>query len=387
MSETINEIISEVANQLDITDSQKGAVERAYNSMADWLNQSSASIDKHDIIIFPQGSIKLGTVVKPINEDDYDIDLVCLFTENFKEKTPDYIKQSIGKRIAENAMYKRMLLTEGKRCWTLQYSDSLNFHMDILPATKIIESEKRENINLVYLNTEAIKATEKDKTSGVYDFIPTNPHGYAEWFRQQMVSSQQLLLERGGVEKIPAYPSKTILQKSIQILKRHRDVMFKDDPKNKPISIIITTLMALCYTGETDLLEFIVKSLNNMTNHIKVDDYGNKKITNPVMSNENFADKWAKYPIKEQNFYKWVKQAKLDFAEISNLMGIDKVSAHLKSILSEKVVERALNTYGENKAKQRMAGLLAVSTSTGNLSSSGNVAVKPHTFYGKISKK
>jgi hypothetical protein len=387
MSETINEILSEIATQLDITESQKSAVERAYNGMADWLNQTSASIDKHDIIIFPQGSIKLGTVVKPINEDDYDVDLVCLFTENFIDKTPDYVKQSIGKRIAENEMYKKMLLTEGKRCWTLQYSDSLNFHMDILPATKIVESEKRKNNNLIFLNTEAIKATEKDKSSGVYNFIPTNPHGYAEWFRRQMVSPQQLLLERGSVEKIPAYPAKTVLQKGIQILKRHRDVMFKDDPQNKPISIIITTLMALCYTGETNLLDFIIKSLNNMTNYIEIDNNGYKIVRNPVMSNENFADKWTNNPKNEKNFYKWISQAKLDFEKIANLEGIDKVAAHLKTILSEKVVDRALNTYGENKAKQRNAGFLAASTSTGILSSSGAVTVKPHTFYGEISKK
>jgi hypothetical protein len=35
---------------------------------------------------------------------------------------------------------------------------------------------------------------------------------------------------------------KTPLQQAVQILKRHRDMMFADDPEHKPISVIITTL-------------------------------------------------------------------------------------------------------------------------------------------------
>ena len=58
------------------------------------------------------------------------------------------------------------------------------------------------------------------------------------------------------------------MQRIVQILKRHRDVMFKDD-KDKPISIIITTLAANAYKGEDSLLEGLVNVISCMEPTIK----------------------------------------------------------------------------------------------------------------------
>lgn len=59
---------------------------------------------------------------------------VCEFTKLTRNLEAEYVKKSVGMRIQESNRYKRMLQAEGRRCWTLQYSESLNFHMDILPA-------------------------------------------------------------------------------------------------------------------------------------------------------------------------------------------------------------------------------------------------------------
>ncbi len=97
-----------------------------------------------------------------------------------------------------------------------------------------------------------------------YEYIPTNPRGYAEWFRERMqANSKRSLFD--SIERVPTYPKKTILQKAIQLLKRYRDVYFanKDDDL-KPISMIITTLVAKCYNGEQNLYDFILHSAIGM---------------------------------------------------------------------------------------------------------------------------
>lgn len=131
MKEYLDKILDQITTELELTDSQEGAVEKAYNAVADWLNQNDSLLKEYGISIFPQGSIKLGTVVKPLKQDDYDVDLVCVFNKNANKLTAEQIKLFVGKRLKENQRYKTMLGKEGKRCWTLQYSDSLNFHMDI----------------------------------------------------------------------------------------------------------------------------------------------------------------------------------------------------------------------------------------------------------------
>lgn len=116
------------------------------------------------------------------------------------------------------------------------------------------------------------------------------------------------------IDNLPYYQWKTPLQQAIQLLKRHRDTMFKDDEDNKPISVIITTLAAKSYNGETDLASALTNILSRMG------DYINSTVPlvpNPVNPAEDFADKWygkdsAKYKLQE-NFYKWLYQAKADF--------------------------------------------------------------------------
>ena len=90
-----NKLLSELADEIDITDSQEGAIRTAYNGVADWLNQNNADIARHNVHIFPQGSMMYGTAVKPISEDDYDIDLVCEFRDNVEDLEPEHVKKAL----------------------------------------------------------------------------------------------------------------------------------------------------------------------------------------------------------------------------------------------------------------------------------------------------
>lgn len=357
MTEIINKLLNQLADEIDITDSQHGAIKRAYNSVADWLNQQDTKIARHDIDIFPQGSLMYGTAIKPIEEDDYDVDLVCKFTKGTSGLSPAYVKQSVGERISENLTYKRLLEKEGRRCWTLQYSDSLNFHMDILPAIPFHE-EYRSNtkFNAIYesMNTArdlALLATDKNKETQEYSFIPTNPRGYAEWFRSKInINRTQSVYE--SVERLPEYPYKTVLQKSIQLLKRHRDVFFLDhDEHLKPISMIITTLVAKCYNGETEIYDFICKALSKMPSFIERDNTGKYVIKNPVMPLENFADKWAEKPDKAEGFFNWAKQATEDFNNLTRITTYSGYEKELKRLFAQKPVDRLMESY-RNKLQQ-----------------------------------
>lgn len=351
MTKIINKILDKLADEIDITDSQYGAIKRAYNSVAAWLNQLGTKIAKHDIDIFPQGSMMYGTAIKPIKEDDYDVDLVCKFTKGTSNLKPAYVKQSVGERLSENLTYKGLLEKEGRRCWTLQYSDSLNFHMDILPAIPFHEEYRSvDRFNKIYESMQtarelALLATDKNKVMQEYSFIPTNPRGYAEWFKSRIYSNgTQIVCE--SVERLPEYPYKTVLQKSIQLLKRHRDVFFQNkDEDLKPISMIITTLVAKCYNGETEIYDFICKALSQMLSFIEQDDKGRYVIKNPVMPLENFADKWSEKPSKAEAFFNWSKQAIEDFRKLSYITTLSDFDKELKRLFAQKPVDRLMESY------------------------------------------
>lgn len=359
MNELLNRLLSELADEIDITESQEGAISRAYNSVADWLNQKDTSIVKHEVQIFPQGSMMYGTAIKPIDEDDYDIDLVCEFTKLTNGLDPEYVKKSVGKRLSENDNYRKMMQEEGRRCWTLKYSDSLNFHMDILPAipysaTYAQRRELQEAYNsMADYKDRAMLATDKNKKTFEYKYIPTNPRGYAEWFKQRMQIGRPTLI-KDSIERVPKYSGKTVLQKAIQLLKRHRDVMFADDIEElKPISMIITTLIAKCYTGERSIFEFICNALGSLDKYIEKGASGEYIIKNPVMSSENFADKWKEKPQKATAFFNWKKKAIKDFARLGSAKSYYEFEKLFKELFSQKPVDRLMLKYRNELQRER----------------------------------
>lgn len=360
MIDILNKLLSELADEIDITESQEGVIRRAYNSVADWLNQKDTIIAKHKVHIFPQGSMMYGTTIKPVNEtDDYDIDLVCEFTEATDNLSPQYVKQSVGKRLMENTNYKNMLQEEGRRCWTLQYSENLNFHMDILPAIPFTEGyNTRTSLRAAYESMSewkklAMLATDKNKQTINYDFIPTNPRGYAEWFKQRTHIGKNVACFE-SVERVPQYPRKTVLQKAIQLLKRHRDVMFADDIEEvKPISMIITTLVAKCYKGENQIYDFICKALNELNGYIERGSKGEYIIKNPVMGSENFADKWQEKPEKANAFFSWKARAINDFKKLSTITSYSEIDIAFKEMFSQKPVDRLMNRYQSKLQQER----------------------------------
>lgn len=362
----LNKLLSELSDEIDITDSQEGAIKRAYNGVADWLNQNGADISKHDVHIFPQGSMMYGTAIKPIDENDYDIDLVCEFRKNVSGLKPAYVKASVGNRIRENERYRKMLQPEGRRCWTLQYCDTLNFHMDILPSIPFREEYYRTDsrLNEAYCSISvrkdlALLATDKNKETLGYKYIPTNPRGYAEWFKERMRIVRSKFL-RDSIERVPEYPKKTVLQRAIQLLKRHRDVYFSTrNDELKPISMIITTLMAKCYKGENQLFEFICKALANMELYIEQDADGKYTISNPVMSIENFADKWNEYPQKAVEFYNWIKQAYVDFTNLEEINTYSALDKAFKELFSQKPVDRMMQRYSSELVREKRSSFIS----------------------------
>lgn len=129
------EILETLGETLDITETQYNTAVSSYGAVGEWLAKPESSLAPYKPVVRPQGSFMLGTMIKPICEDDdLDIDLVCELTGKNPRWTQYHLKQVVGNRLKANETYKNMLDGEGRRCWTLMYSDSANYHMDILPS-------------------------------------------------------------------------------------------------------------------------------------------------------------------------------------------------------------------------------------------------------------
>lgn len=390
--------LAALAEELDISDTRYEQAEQSYNSLGRWLNRPESTLKDYGPAVYVQGSFGLGTVIKPRNEEeDYDVDAVCELQYLGKTQlTQAHLKEMLRVEMESYRRAQNMLkpLHEGRRCWTLNYADGAQFHMDVVPALPNGETVRRmlqaNRLETRWSGT-AIAITDNERWDYgqiTEDWPRSNPKGYLEWFKTRMIvvlNERKMRLAKSinaSVEKIPDYKVRTPLQHSIMILKRHRDMMFARDEINCcPISIIITTLAAHAYGGEEDVGDALLSILSGMERHILRDSYNRAHIANPSDPMENFADKWAEHPEREEAFYKWLRQAQSDYQKVAGMEQgsnmADALSPHMGTALAKRAETRFR---GGSSGLLRGATAASVASSTPSFGSVPRVPSKPQGF-------
>lgn len=336
--------LDQVGGELDIPPSKyQDAVDR-YTAVGKWIEGGSYPGASGLPSIYPQGSFRLGTVVRPIRdgiEAAYDIDLVSELAILKASTTPKTVKHMIGDRLEERGTYARLLTDEGKRCWTLEYAeeDGIGFHLDVLPAVP----------DPISLLDTSIAIT--NNGGGAYSWSASNPRGYGAWFdrRNAAVFAQiapaqkrEIFTAASGVyarvDDVPDQLIRTPLQRAIQIMKRHRDMRFNQRQRlpYTPISIVITTLAASLYNNELDVYLALTAIVGKLQAHaglvhgvpisqavaatglIQRTPDGRWYIGNPSNPKENFADRWHEdNHARAIAFFAWVEALAEDLAYLT----------------------------------------------------------------------
>jgi len=376
LARSIEDLIEDLAEELQVPRSRYEAAERSYRSVGAWLQRPDSSLRHATPQVYIQGSFRLGTVIKPIFEtEDYDLDIVCELVVSKASKSQAELKKMLGdEMIAYAKRYNMAPPEEGRRCWTLAYADGAQFHLDALPSVPD-GARKRQILEAVAMSATwagtAIAITDKEHPRYrqiTLDWLHSNPKGYALWFQSRMAPIFEArrhaiaLAARRRVEDIPEYDVRTPLQTAVQILKRHRDVAFVDNPDDKPISIIITTLAAHAYRQQATVAEALYDILTRMDTFIE-NRNGISWIANPTDPQENFADRWATHPDRQKAFYDWLAQARRDFSAAAMAPSKALAAAALKRGMGEQLVESAASRRGLGSSissAMRNAGTIAL---------------------------
>lgn len=414
-----NDLLEILSENLSITKTQHEAAVQSYVAVGKFLSSEYSSLAEFQPYIKPQGSFIIGTTIQSIDEDgDIDLDVVCEFKKKPDNWAQFHLKNAVGDRLKESDRYREMLDEEGRRCWTLKYrenAESANqrYHMDILPALissgysiileKAMSADTYEEFDKLRLSI-----TDKEESGYTTETRPeywkqSNPYGYAIWFMNiaktiNGIKKRTFSLNE-AVKPAPEYQEARLpLQRVVQLLKRHRDIYFKNqtDPevkKQKPISCVITTLAARAYRGEEELIDALWGVVNRMEDEIefKLDPRLGKEvewISNPTNFSENFADRWNdEGSVRRENFYRWLDQVKADLRDAQSKTGLHNISESLKNSFGKDAVLKTFSDYGTrsrlltesgNNYADRKSGILGtVGATLSNVSK-----VKAHNFHG-----
>lgn len=364
----IDDLLMRICAALQLDETRYELAKGAYEAVGKWL-ESRPTIYSLRPAIYPQGSMRLNTSVKPTVGDEFDLDFVCEFAchpNSFAH--PIQALDLVEQALAESDLY-RPKLKRLNRCMRISYERK--FHLDILPACH----DPKDNGTCILVPDRELRA-----------WVPSNPKGYAEWFDQR--TGQLLikhLLARG--EPVPDQEElerKAPLKLCVQLMKRARDLRYKTRFAPKPISIVLTTLAADFYLGELSISDAMSSILMEISEAVRV-NRPRLIVRNPTNPDEDLSERWDDQPAAYREFVGYTIEFQTRWKELLQQRGTDRIARSLKQMFGEEITATALDGQTQDIEAARARKQLAMRKGSGLITTAASasaVPIRSNTFYG-----
>ena len=262
-----------LADHVNLNPSRYERLKRSARAVTEYLGQNLPGFQKAE----RQGSYALRTITKPVDDHEYDADLL-LFVEYDPQKRPkDYINE-VYKYLRQNGNYTDKVHRK-KRCVMIDYAGE--FHIDVVPC---IEAPNGKFI--------CNRVTDK--------FEVTDGTGYRDWFNAKN-------RETNGTLKL--------VTRLLKYLRDHKETFTAP-------SILLTTLIGnAVYDGEGDgKFKTAPDALVTVTNRINAFLQSQPfmpEIANPVLPQESFTRHWdqTKYRRFQDMFARYTERINEAYAQ------------------------------------------------------------------------
>lgn len=342
---------------------------RRYKTISDII-QDDEVFKEIELRMYPHGSFRLKTTVKPLSNNEYDLDFVVEVPKDV-DMTPRELYDHIYRILTNDGVHDQM--TEKKsRCIRVNYAN--DFHMDIMPG-KVIDNSTNEIIV-------------PDRKLKIW-YHHSNPIRYAEWFENQATKAirYELRKQRFAVSSAEPITDQEIalhlepLRRAVQLIKRYRDIYSQNNNTEPVRSIIICTLMGNISSAYSSEIDIITDFCTYVNKKIAISKGKPFEIRNPVVE-EILTEKWNENTKFYDDFVKMMQALTDHIKRLKSASFNTEISTLIKEMFGEEITNEVIKSQAGRINSARSAGTLGV-TATGLLNTDNKVAlVKKNTFYG-----
>lgn len=362
VSPELERLLSFVAEDLQLPPSLDAKARERYETLAAFLESSELS--RFPLFVYAQGSYRIGTTVKPLKGEEYDLDFIVQLTAG-TAVDPNQLMAALWNVMRRSDRYAGMVEPR-PRCVRITYADE--FHLDIVPG---VPDGARGGT--------AILIPWQVGDSLVWH--GTDPRGYAAWFDSQ--SALAVRAKEAMVEPLlPPAPAseKTSLQTAAQLCKRNHHVVV--DERLRTPSVVLTTIAAQSAAGRNralgETLTTIIERLGEYAGLANA-----PTIVNPAAPHEVISEKWSDGAVFEA-FKNHARRVGRDWDELLRLQGtgVEALSRKLSEMFGEPAVRRAFKAAEAARQSARAAGQLSIGAGGGLTMGPTTRPNRPHTNYG-----
>lgn len=317
----LEDALFRLGDKLQLDKTRRNQLEISYGSITEWL-QGIEIFKDIQLEIYPHGSVAIGTTTKPLAGEEFDLDCVLQINTDYSRFSPEFILRVIAERMRSHEVYKSMLVLKN-RCIRLIYKG--DYHVDIMPGFPIIR-----------IGGDLLKVPDREAR----DWVDSGPKPYVKWFRDKfitVISPIKKSLFEASIEPLPEEPDyevKQPLQIAVQLLKRNRDIFFKDDGDKAPRSIILTTLAGLHYSGQQSVTDTLTTIINGVKQQIHDNNNFPFLVLNPANPKENFSEEWQNVNMF-RSFTKFIDEFDKNWSLVKDQENIIQASGTLETMFGE----------------------------------------------------
>jgi hypothetical protein len=346
-------MLMDIARRVQISATKQNEAEQHFQALCSYVDREGSPLEGMVVACYPGGSFATGTAIaSSVSKDQHDVDVVIeldIDPNSDPKRTLQLLYDAIN-ATPGSRYHGRVKLNS--RCVTVHYDDGV--HVDLMPIARLVAMPEKAG-NLFHSKPQSGESYHK----------PVNPWGFADHFNAQtaydpvfaaMFEARSMVSEgviaKADVERLPAQvplTEKSARVVALQLIKRSRDVRFRNRTKRKPPSIVLSAMALDVAPTGAGLLEEVVSISSHIARrlHERAIQHLCIEVRNPSFVPDVFTDRWP-HNIADQNEY--VRDLEHLVRQLARLRHENVSLTEAKTILDD--------LFGETPAKYAITELM-----------------------------
>ena len=397
-ADPLDAVLAEIAISIQLSPGLHAKAVDRYEAVRRYIERPGSPLHGRVACFYPQGSMRIDATISTRGTDDeYDIDIVAEIEG--RDDGPEALLDDLEAALEG---YPVTRIVRQTRCVTLYYADGM--HLDVTPARRTAPKEKEG----------VIAHAKKGAGAPPARYVPMNAFGFGEWYTARTPVEERFakalnrrLYEQAGVvfadadvhdvpEQTPLL-IKSVTTVALQLLKRHRNIVYANATGRLPPSIVLS-----CHAGHAarpgmGLAEMVIRQARWTARAI--DDAARAgrllSVPNPEYPAELFTDRWPETQDQQVDYARRLHALAegLEAARNGDVQ-LEDLQAWLRKQFGEQVVTRSVKAFNDRLGRQVKAGqhgytrsgglyVPAAPAIIGAVSGLAPVAARAHTNMGE----
>lgn len=380
-------MLMDIARRVQISPTKQSEAEQHFQALCTYVDRFGSPLESMVVACYPGGSFATGTAIaSSVSKDQHDVDVVMELDVD-PSSDPDWILGLLFEAINSvpgTRYYGRVKLNS--RCVTVHYDDGVQ--VDLMPIARLNSAPEKAG-NLFHSKPQLGESYHKQ----------VNPWGFAEHFNGHtaydpvftaMFEARSMadsgVVAKADVEPLPGQvplTEKSARVVALQLIKRNRDVRFRNRSNRKPPSIVLSAMALEVAPAGLGLLEEVVSISMHIVRRLQEQAVHNLciELRNPSFGPDIFTDRWPQNLENQNEFVRDLEYLVHQLARLRNKnISITESKAILDDLFGETPAKYAINEIMERSRREMEKGAMRFGpTGRVHIGTAAAIAVKSTT--------